>query len=511
MLSKRSAYEKWLGIKEEHQPPNWYRLLSLDAFEDDSEIIANAVDSRMGFIRQFQSGEHAKVAAEILNELARARAVLLHPQKKAAYDAQLKASAASSSKATAKTEKSVPLRVAVPIGAPSAVSVSRADAVHEGGAEGRTAPESAELESFTIDPATKASATKQKTKARPPFNPISAVIAGAVMLAGCLAAAAIYVFVFHQSAEPLEAKNDPPKVDVPNAVPATSGDSKESKDTSTKAAAAEGKSTAKSATSKPKSEAPETSVVVPVPVVEPPKPYDKARLRKDLEEITQKSKTVKTPDDSRRVAEKAIALADRAIVLGKADVAKDIIVITLSAARSADLLPLARRATVLLILLRRPISDTLVQEAKKRIDAADSTQAVASNEERVTDRSSLGEPSSGGPSLDSVDGKNTLVTRTNSHDSKWGKTEDQRRKIFYDLLKAVDDHGMTPAGRKAWKEIQARNGIDNLVTLGILSEGFGAYSDWEQPDGGGKASTRMNRIEWVGERTRSMAEPMLKQ
>ncbi len=90
MLSKRQAYEKWLGIKEEQQPPSLYRLLAVDAFESDKDIIANAADSRIGFVRQFQIGENASIAAAILNELARAQIILLNPQKKAAYDAQLK-------------------------------------------------------------------------------------------------------------------------------------------------------------------------------------------------------------------------------------------------------------------------------------------------------------------------------------------------------------------------------------------------------------------------------------
>ena len=97
-----------------------------------------------------------------------------------------------------------------------------------------------------------------------------------------------------------------------------------------------------------------------------------------------------------------------------------------------------------------------------------------------------------------------------SHNARWGKTEAERRQIFYDLLKAVDDHGMTPEGRKAWHDIQSRSGIDVRVTLGILNEGFSTFSDWNQPDGGGRASARMNRISWIGERTRSMTEPMLK-
>ena len=58
---------------------------------------------------------------------------------------------------------------------------------------------------------------------------------------------------------------------------------------------------------------------------------------------------VKTPIDSYGVAEKAIVLANRAIILENAEAAKDVAVISLAAARNADSVWLARQATVLLI------------------------------------------------------------------------------------------------------------------------------------------------------------------
>ncbi len=230
------------------------------------------------------------------------------------------------------------------------------------------------------------------------------------------------------------------------------------------------------------------------------RPYDEDRLVKDIQEITGLAKTVKTPDQSRSVAERAIVLADRAIVLGKADTAKDVAVLTLAAARSAESLPLARRATVLLIQLQSPLSDALRQNAKKRLEEGTAESPTAASEDSVA----------GSPSLHTDDNSAKASAVSGTHDAKWGKTEDERRKIFYDLLKAVDDYGMTPEGRKAWKDIQSRNQINVRVTLGILNEGFGTFSGWDQPDGGGRASARMNRIQWIGERTRSMTEPMLK-
>lgn len=83
-------YYKWLGIPPKDQPPNHYRLLSVDVFERDLDVIEGAADRLMGFVRQYQSGEHAAEAARILNELATARMCLLKPAKKAEYDAQLR-------------------------------------------------------------------------------------------------------------------------------------------------------------------------------------------------------------------------------------------------------------------------------------------------------------------------------------------------------------------------------------------------------------------------------------
>ena len=83
-------YRKWLGILPKDQPPNHYRLLSLELYENDLDVIEGAADRAMGFVRQYQSGEHAASAAKLLNEIAAARICLLKPASKADYDAKLK-------------------------------------------------------------------------------------------------------------------------------------------------------------------------------------------------------------------------------------------------------------------------------------------------------------------------------------------------------------------------------------------------------------------------------------
>jgi hypothetical protein len=79
-------YYKWLGISPIDQPPNEYRLLGVDLFESDPDVIASAADQRMAHLHGFQTGQNSALSQKILNEIAAARVTLLNPQKKADYD-----------------------------------------------------------------------------------------------------------------------------------------------------------------------------------------------------------------------------------------------------------------------------------------------------------------------------------------------------------------------------------------------------------------------------------------
>ena len=83
-------YHKWLGIPPEDQPPTHYRLLGLRPFEADADVIQSAADQRMAHVRTYQAGTHGSLSQKILNELAAARVCLLRPDRKAAYDAELR-------------------------------------------------------------------------------------------------------------------------------------------------------------------------------------------------------------------------------------------------------------------------------------------------------------------------------------------------------------------------------------------------------------------------------------
>src|SRR4051794_34175954 len=101
MSTSFDAYYKWLGIPPAEQPPNYYRLLGVTLFEPHPDVIESAADQRMVHLRSFQTGQHAAASQKLLNEVSVAKLCLLKPEKKAAYDAKLKARLAGGLAATA--------------------------------------------------------------------------------------------------------------------------------------------------------------------------------------------------------------------------------------------------------------------------------------------------------------------------------------------------------------------------------------------------------------------------
>lgn len=92
-------YRKWLAVADPQRPPNHYRLLGLEPFESDTEVIENAADARMALVRTFAGGRHGILSQRILNELAVARVCLLSAKRREAYDAKLKAEGVGGSEA----------------------------------------------------------------------------------------------------------------------------------------------------------------------------------------------------------------------------------------------------------------------------------------------------------------------------------------------------------------------------------------------------------------------------
>ena len=86
-------YHKWLGIPPRLQPAHHYRLLGVAEFETDADVIDAAANQRMSFLHEMAGGPLVEHSQRLLNEIAAARLTLLDPEKKSAYDRQLRAAA----------------------------------------------------------------------------------------------------------------------------------------------------------------------------------------------------------------------------------------------------------------------------------------------------------------------------------------------------------------------------------------------------------------------------------
>ena len=91
MSDSFDAYHKWLGIPPSQQPPNHYRLLGIDVFESDSEVIDVAANQRMSYLQDVAAGPHVELSQKLLNEISSARRCLLNADEKTAYDETLRA------------------------------------------------------------------------------------------------------------------------------------------------------------------------------------------------------------------------------------------------------------------------------------------------------------------------------------------------------------------------------------------------------------------------------------
>ena len=92
MTDDFDPYYTWLGIPPEDQPATHYRLLGVREFEPSLDVISNAGDQRMAYLRTFQVGKRSALSQRLLNEMAAAKVCLLDADQRKAYDAKLKAS-----------------------------------------------------------------------------------------------------------------------------------------------------------------------------------------------------------------------------------------------------------------------------------------------------------------------------------------------------------------------------------------------------------------------------------
>ncbi len=70
MPEEFDPYYTWLGIPPPQQPPNHYRLLGVELFEANPDVIESAADQRMAHLRSFQTGKRGHLTQGLLNEVA---------------------------------------------------------------------------------------------------------------------------------------------------------------------------------------------------------------------------------------------------------------------------------------------------------------------------------------------------------------------------------------------------------------------------------------------------------
>jgi hypothetical protein len=80
-------YEKWLGISKDQRPVNHYQLLDISREVRDPSVIAEAAEERAGQVKPHEKGPHAAICARLLKEIRQAKLTLIHPAKRAEYDA----------------------------------------------------------------------------------------------------------------------------------------------------------------------------------------------------------------------------------------------------------------------------------------------------------------------------------------------------------------------------------------------------------------------------------------
>ncbi len=95
MAKHFDPYHKWLGIAPEERLPTHYRLLGLNLFESDTDVIEAAADRQMTYLQEVSQGSEVEQAQKLLAEVAEARLCLLNQEKKSVYDARLREQLAS--------------------------------------------------------------------------------------------------------------------------------------------------------------------------------------------------------------------------------------------------------------------------------------------------------------------------------------------------------------------------------------------------------------------------------
>ncbi|MDY0165859.1 MAG: hypothetical protein RBS80_04900 [Thermoguttaceae bacterium] len=358
------AYHKWLGIPPKDQPPHHYRLLALDLFESDPDVIDAAASKQMSYLRNLATGPHVALSQRLLNEIAAVRICLLNPEKKATYDDELRERLGAGSDQSALSPA-----VAQEQTTGSPVSVNPVVTVQHG------------------------TQTYQKSQ---PWLVYVALGAGVLLLAVLLANmmpkpdsdGGIGTIEIGRGGTKDPGKLPPPKlpkppVDPPDPphVPAQQVHTATSTENGRKivepagdgiaSPGEDGPSSPQSLSLEPpiKPSAPGTSTEDDEPVspsnvedtqtIPPPPPDAEDQLTSPLAEA-------KSPEEFRSVAEKALRYVDQAILNGDSETAKVLMTWAVAAAREAKDDALSKTATLRYLEVQVPLSEEVIEGARKR-------------------------------------------------------------------------------------------------------------------------------------------------
>jgi hypothetical protein len=70
MSEEFDAYYKWLGIPPKDQPPNHYRLLGIELFEENPEVIEASAERQATYLHEVSAGPNVKESQLLLNKIA---------------------------------------------------------------------------------------------------------------------------------------------------------------------------------------------------------------------------------------------------------------------------------------------------------------------------------------------------------------------------------------------------------------------------------------------------------
>ena len=82
-------YHLWLSIPPAEQPAHHYRLLGLELFEANPDVIDIAANRLSSWVRMEAAKGRQKVGRKLLRQIDVARTILLHPESKSKYDTGL--------------------------------------------------------------------------------------------------------------------------------------------------------------------------------------------------------------------------------------------------------------------------------------------------------------------------------------------------------------------------------------------------------------------------------------